>query len=570
VLGSCCLIGCVLKSKIMDTKQAIIENKTALGIELGSSRIKAVLIGDNFMPIAAGSHDWENRLEPQPSLKGEGSPLANGVWTYHLDDVWAGVQNSFHSLAFDVRKRYGIDLVSTGAIGISAMMHGYLVFDKNGNQLVPFRTWRNTMTEKAAALLTEKFQFNIPQRWSIAHLYQAILNEEPHVKDIDFITTLAGFVHWKLTGMKALGIGDASGVFPVDGESRCFESRMMKQFNEIVAPLGFGWKIEDIIPAVLYAGEDAGALTQEGAKLLDPSGSLKAGIPFCPPEGDAGTGMVATNSIAERTGNVSAGTSIFAMIVMEKNLSHVYPEIDIVSTPAGKSVAMVHCNNCTSDLDAWIKLFKELLSLADVRMNKAALYDALYYKALEADNDCGGLFSCNYYSGETITGIEEGRPLFVRLPDSNFTLANFMRALLFSTMGTLKYGMDILTKNEKVKIDSVLGHGGLFKTKGVGQRFMAAALNTPVSVMEDSAGEGGAWGIALLAAFMLGENKSLEKFLTEKVFAGITGTQTAPDPKDAESFRKFMEHYTAGLKVERAAVENLKRGCVSASAETSI
>jgi len=531
----------------MDTKQAIIENKTAIGIELGSSRIKTVLIGENYMPIASGNHDWENRLE-------------NGVWTYRLDDVWTGVQNSFHNLILDVDKRYGIDLVSAGAIGISAMMHGYLVFDRNASQLVPFRTWRNTMTEKSAALLTEKFQFNIPQRWSIAHLYQAILNEEPHVKDIDFMTTLAGFVHWKLTGKKALGIGDASGVLPVEGENRCFDSRMIKQFDELVSPLGFGWKIEDIIPAVLRAGEDAGFLTQEGAKLLDPSGSLKAGIPLCPPEGDAGTGMVATNSIAERTGNVSAGTSIFAMIVMEKNLSRVYTEIDIVATPEGKSVAMVHCNNCTSDLDAWVKLFRELLDLFEAKINKAALYDALYYKALEADSDCGGLFSCNYYSGETITGIEEGRPLFARLPDSNFSLANLMRTLLFSTMGTLKYGMDILIENEKVKIDSILGHGGLFKTRGVGQRLMAAALNTPVSVMEDSAGEGGAWGIALLAAFMLREKEPLEKFLEEKVFAGKLGARAEPDPKDVESFRRFMERYATGLKVERAAVENLKRG----------
>ena len=498
------------------------------------------------MPIAAGSHDWENRLE-------------NGVWTYHLDDVWAGVQNSFHSLALDVKKRYGIDFVSSGAIGVSAMMHGYLVFDKNASQLVPFRTWRNTMTEKAAALLTGKFKFNIPQRWSIAHLYQAILNEEPHVKDIDFLTTLAGYVHWKLTGKKALGIGDASGVFPVDGENLRFDSRMIKQFDELVLPLGLGWKIQDIFPAVLCAGEDAGVLTQEGAKLLDPSGYLKTGIPLCPPEGDAGTGMVATNSIAERTGNVSAGTSIFAMIVMEKNLSKVYPEIDIVATPAGKSVAMVHCNNCTSDLDAWVKLFGELLSLAGAKMDKAALYDALYCKALEADSDCGGLFSCNYYSGETITGVEEGRPLFARMPDSNFSLANFMRALLFSTMGTLKYGMDLLIENEKVKIDSILGHGGLFKTRGLGQRFMAAALNTPVSVMEDSAAEGGAWGIALLAAFMLREKQPLEKFLAEKVFAGVAGAQAAPDPKDVESFSIFMERYTAGLKVERAAVDYLKR-----------
>jgi len=526
---------------------SFIENKTALGIELGSSRIKAVLIGEDYMPIASGSHDWENRLE-------------DGVWTYRLDDVWAGVQNSFRSLALDADKRYGVNLTSVGAIGISAMMHGYLVFDKNGSQLVPFRTWRNTMTEKAAALLTEKFKFNIPQRWSIAHLYQAILNGESHVKDIDFITTLAGYVHWKLTGKKVLGIGDASGVFPVEGESRCFNARMMKQFDDLAAPFGLGWKIADILPGVLYAGEEAGSLTQEGAKLLDPSGCLKAGIPFCPPEGDAGTGMAATNSIAERTGNVSAGTSIFAMIVMEKNLSRVYPEIDIVATPEGKSVAMVHCNNCSSDLDAWVKLFRELLDIAGAKMNKTALYDALYYKALEADSDCGGLVSFNYYSGETLTGIEEGRPLFARLPDSNFTLANFMRTLLFSTMGTLKYGMDILIEKEKVKIDSILGHGGLFKTKGVGQRFMAAALNTPVSVMEESAGEGGAWGIALLAAFILQEKEPLAKFLTEKVFAGKAGARIEPDPKDVESFRKFMERYTAGLKVERAAVENIQRG----------
>jgi sugar (pentulose or hexulose) kinase len=542
----------------MDAKQAIIENKTALGIELGSTRIKAVLIGEDYAPIAAGSHDWENRLEPQPGLKGEGSPLADGVWTYRLDDVLAGLKSSFSGLVVDVKKRYGLDLVSTGAIGVSAMMHGYLVFDKNGRQLVPFRTWRNTMTEKAAGALTAKFQFNIPQRWSVAHLYQAILNGEPHVKDIDFMTTLAGFVHWKLTGIKALGIGDASGMFPVS--ENFYNGRMLKQFDEIAAPYGFDWKINNILPAVLNAGENAGSLTEEGARLLDSSGCFKAGIPFCPPEGDAGTGMVATNSIAERTGNVSAGTSIFAMIVMEKELSHVYPEIDIVATPAGKSVAMVHCNNCTSDIDAWIKLFAEFLDIGGVKMDKAALYAALYNKALEADSDCGGLFSCNYYSGETLTGIEEGRPLFARLPDGNFTLANFMRTLLFSTMGTLQYGMDILIEKEKVRMDSILGHGGFFKTKGVGQRFLAAALNTPVSVMEDSAAEGGAWGIALLAAFMLSENKSLDNFLSEKVFAKVAKTRVEPDNKDVESFRKFMERFASGLNIERAAILNLKRG----------
>jgi len=528
----------------MDVKQAIIENKTSLGIELGSTRIKAILIDTNYAPIASGSHDWENRLE-------------DGVWTYHLNDVWTGLQDCFSNLALDVKNRYGLTLSSVGAIGISAMMHGYMVFDKNGNQLVPFRTWRNTMTEKASTLLTEKFKFNIPQRWSIAHLYQAILNGEPHVKDINFITTLAGYVHWKLTGKKTLGIGDASGMFPVDNGN--YNQLMLKQFDSLIAPNNYGWKIADILPSVLNAGENAGVLTAEGAKLLDTSSNLRDGIPLCPPEGDAGTGMTATNSIAERTGNVSAGTSIFAMIVMEKDLSKVYPEIDIVTTPAGKPVAMVHCNNCTSDIDAWVKLFSELLEVSGAKMDKTALYGVLYNKALDAEIDCGGLLSFNYYSGETITGIEEGRPLFARLPDSNFTLANFMRTLLFSSMATLKYGIDILTEEEKARIDSLLGHGGLFKTRGIGQRFMAAVFNAPVSVME-SAGEGGAWGIALLAAFMREGAKTLEKFLAEKVFAGKTGVRIEPDPKDVKSFKKFMEQYTAGLKIEKAAVENFKRG----------
>jgi sugar (pentulose or hexulose) kinase len=530
----------------MDAKQAIVENKTAIGIELGSTRIKSVLIGENFAPIASGSFDWENKLE-------------DGVWTYHMDDVWTGLQNSFRNLASDVQSRYSLPLITTGAIGISAMMHGYLVFDKNGDQLVPFRTWRNTTTEKAAALLTGKFQFNIPLRWSVAHLYQAILNGETHVKNIDYMTTLAGFVHWKLTGNKVLGTGDASGMFPV-GAAGSYNSTMLKQFDEIAASHNCCLKISDILPVIYNAGENAGALTPEGAKLLDPSGCLQAGIPFCPPEGDAGTGMVATNSIAEHTGNVSAGTSVFAMIVMEKELSKVYPEIDMVATPDGKPVAMVHCNNCTSDIDAWFKLFRELLDLNGIKTDKAALYDALYYKALEGEDDCGGLLSYNYYGGEPITGIEEGRPLFVRMPDSNFSLANFMRTILFSSVGTLKYGIDILIEKEKVRIDSLLGHGGLFKTKNVGQRFMAAAFNAPVSVMEESAGEGGAWGIALLAAFTLNRGMLLERFLTEKVFAGKTGAKIEPDSKDVASFRKFMERYTVGLKIEKAAVENLKGG----------
>jgi len=524
----------------MDAKQAILETKTYLGIELGSTRIKAVLIGENYTLIASGSHDWENRLEDK-------------VWTYHLDDVWTGLQDCFSKLVLDVKNRYNLTLSSVGAIGISAMMHGYLAFNKNGDQLVPFRTWRNTITEKAATVLTEKFRFNIPQRWSIAHLYQAILNGESHVKDIDFITTLAGYVHWKLTGKKVLGIGDASGMFPVDGNN--YNPLMLKQFDELAVSGNYGWKIENILPAVLSAGEDAGTLTPEGAKLLDPSGGLWNGIPLCPPEGDAGTGMVATNSVAQRTGNVSAGTSIFAMIVMERELSKVYPEIDIVTTPAGKPVAMVHCNNCTSDIDAWIKMFIELLDIGGAKMEKAALYDALYYRALGADEDCGGLLSYNYLSGEHITGIEEGRPLFTRLPDGNFNLANFMRTLLFSSMATLKYGIDILIEKEKVRIDKLLGHGGLFKTRGVGQRFMAGVFNAPVGVMA-SAGEGGAWGIALLAAFLREGEGTLEEFMAEKVFTGKTGALIEPDQNDVRSFKKFMERYTAGLKIERAAVDN--------------
>jgi len=529
----------------MDTKQSICENKTALGIEFGSTRIKAVLIDENYAPIASGGHDWENRLE-------------NGVWTYHLDDVWKGLQESFRNLADDVQKRYGVKLVTVGAIGISAMMHGYLPFSKSGDLLVPFRTWRNTITEKAAAALTGEFQFNIPQRWSIAHLYQAILNKEDHVKDIAFITTLAGYVHWKLTGQKVLGIDDASGMFPIDSTTNNFNQKMLQKFSDIVKPMGFGWNIGDLLPKVLSAGENAGSLTAEGAKLLDPSGSLQAGIPFCPPEGDAGTGMVATNSVAERTGNVSAGTSIFAMIVMEKALSKLYPEIDLVTTPAGKPVAMVHCNNCTTDLDAWVKLFREFADLVGAKTEMTALYEALYSGALKGDDDCGGLLSYNYHSGEHITGFEQGRPLFVRSQESNFTLANFMRTLLFSAMGTLKLGMDILTEKENMRLDNLLGHGGLFKIKGVGQRLMAGALNTPVSVME-SAGEGGAWGIALLAAFLLQGQKGLsfEQFLAEKVFANVTGERVEPDQKDVQGFKKFMNRFSAGLKIEQAAVENL-------------
>ena len=544
----------------MDIKQVISEGKTALGIELGSTRIKAVLldITTGYKPVAAGSYDWENRLE-------------DGLWTYRLDDVWTGLQTSFSNLSSDVKKQYGVSLTTVGAVGISAMMHGYLVFDRDGRQLAQFRTWRNTTTEKAASILTDKFKFNIPLRWSIAHLYQAMLNKEDHVKDINYITTLAGYVHWKLTGKKVIGIGDASGMFPVDSGTLNYDSAMLDQFSSLVSSFNFNWRIKDILPEVLAAGEDAGVLTDEGALLLAPGGSLnvkQSSIPLCPPEGDAGTGMIATNSITERTGNISAGTSIFAMIVMEKNLSRVYPEIDIVATPAGKSVAMVHGNNCTSDIDAWIRLFREVAELSQpAKMSKPAFYDALYFKALEADSGCGGLLAYNFFSGEPLAGIEEGRPLFARLADSKFTLANFMRTILFSALGTLKLGIDILEK-EQVRIDSLLGHGGLFKTKEVGQRYMAAAFNAPVSVMEGSSnqglsGEGGAWGIALLASFMLNNKNSsketLEKFLADKVFKDLASVKLNPDPKDVESFKIFMERYTAGLKIEKAAADKFKK-----------
>jgi sugar (pentulose or hexulose) kinase len=530
----------------MDPKQAIAEGKTFLGIEFGSTRIKAVLIGENYKALASGGHEWENRLE-------------EGIWTYHLEDVWSGLADSFRNLAAGVQDRYGIVLEKTGAAGISAMMHGYLAFDRNGKLLAPFRTWRNTITETAALELTETFNFNIPQRWSIAHLYQAILNGENHVKDIAFLTTLAGYVHWKLTGKKMLGVGDASGMFPVDSAVNSYNSRMLGQFNELTADRGFGWKLPDILPGVLNAGENAGALTEEGARLLDPEGRLKAGVPFCPPEGDAGTGMTATNSVAVRTGNVSAGTSVFAMVVLEKALSRVYPEIDMVTTPSGKPVAMVHCNNCSSDLDAWVGLFRESAGLMGASFEKSALYDALYEKALEGDPACGGLLSYNYYSGEHITGLEEGRPLFVRTPDSRFNLANCMRTLLFSAMGALRLGMNILTEKEQVRLDSLLGHGGLFKTREVGQKLMAGALNVPVAVME-SAGEGGAWGIALLAAYMAGrdDGETLERFLAKRVFAGTAGERVEPDPQDVQGFESFMKRYTAGLAIERAAVEHLK------------
>jgi sugar (pentulose or hexulose) kinase len=534
-------------SAIQDrSRQAIRQGRTSLGIEFGSTRIKAVLIGEDFAPLASGGYDWENTLE-------------NGYWTYSLDQVWTGLAASYRALAADVNTQYGVRLERVGSIGISAMMHGYLAFGGDDELLVPFRTWRNTTTERAAQLLTERFGFNIPQRWSIAHLYQAMLDEEEHVRDIAFFTTLAGYVHWRLTGERVLGVGDASGVFPIDSARCDYDEGMLRQFGELVEQGCYAWNIDALLPRVLSAGDPAGTLSEDGARLLDPSGALEPGIPLCPPEGDAGTGMTATNAVAQRTGNVSAGTSIFAMVVLEKPLGQVYTEIDMVTTPTGKPVAMVHCNSCTSDLDAWVKLLGEFAEAVGAKPDKNALYAALYQAALRGDADGGGLLSYNYYSGEPITGLAEGRPLFARMPDSRLSLGNFARTLLYSAMGTLKLGMAILTDKEQVRVERLLGHGGMFKVPHVGQQLMAGALDVPVAVMS-SAGEGGAWGIALLAAYLRlrGSTETLEQFLDTRVFAGDLGTTAQPDPADTEGFAAFMRRYEAGLLIERAAVDQMK------------
>lgn len=529
-----------------NVKEDILNGRTALGIEFGSTRIKAVLTDGGNVPAASGSYTWENRYEDH-------------IWTYSLEDIWKGLQESYREMAENVQRQYGVPLTAIGSIGFSGMMHGYMAFDREGSLLTPFRTWRNSITGEAAEKLTELFQFNIPQRWSIAHLYQAILKEESHVAEIDFLTTLAGYIHWQLTGEKAVGIGEASGMFPVDSEKKDFDIHMMDLFDEAAAAKGFSRKLKSILPRVMTAGEQAGLLTEKGAGLLDPSGRLKPGIPFCPPEGDAGTGMAATNSVAQRTGNVSAGTSVFAMIVLEKALSGVYPEIDMVTTPDGSPVAMVHANNCTSDLNAWVSLFGEFAECFGIKADAGELYGTLYRKALEGDADCGGLLSYGYFSGENITHMEEGRPLFVRETNSRFNLANFMRVHLYTALGALKIGMDILLKQEDVKLEQIYGHGGLFKTKGVGQKIMADAMNVPVTVME-TAGEGGAWGIALLAAYMKNkeEGETLAEYLNEHVFAGEKGETLAPGEADVLGFERFTARYKAGLPIEQAAVEALK------------
>ena len=542
----------------MTAKETIQAGKAILGIEFGSTRIKAVLIDEDNKPIAQGSHEWENQL-------------VDGLWTYSTEAIWFGLEDCYADLRKNVKAEYDCEIEILASIGISAMMHGYMAFGPNGiaskgapvgeeeKILVPFRTWRNTNTGAAAAKLSELFNYNIPLRWSISHLYQCILDNEEHVKDITYLTTLAGYIHWRLTGKKCLGIGDASGMIPVDPETKNYNATMVKKFNDLVADKGYPWKLEDILPECIVAGHPAGFLTEHGAKRLDISGHLKPGCPLCPPEGDAGTGMVATNAVKQRTGNVSAGTSSFSMIVLEKDLSKPSEMIDMVTTPCGSLVAMVHCNNCTSDINAWVKLFKEYQELLGVPVDMNEVYGKLYNNALKGDADCGGVLAYNYISGEPVTGLQEGRPLVVRSPNDKFNLANFIRSNLYATVAVLKLGNDILFKEEKVKVDRITGHGGLFKTKGVGQRILAAALNSPISVME-TAGEGGAWGIALLAGYLINnkENMSLADYLEKVVFGGNTGVEIAPTPEDVEGFNRYIEVYKSGLAIEQAAVNNKK------------
>lgn len=520
----------------MTVQEKISQGKICLGIELGSTRIKATLIDDTFSPVASGSHGWENRLE-------------NGYWTYSLDDIHSGIKSCYADLKKEVSEKYGVKLEKIGAVGISAMMHGYMAFDKEDKLLVPFRTWRNTTTEKAASELTGLFGFNIPQRWSIAHLYQAILNNEPHISEIDHINTLAGYIHFLLTGKRVVGVGEASGMFPIkDGG---FNEEMLDKFGKAAADHGFNKDIRKVLPEVMSAGEDGGTLTEEGALFLDPTGDLKAGVPLCPPEGDAGTGMAATNSVLPKTGNISAGTSVFSMLVLEKDLEGVYPEIDIVTTPDGAPVAMVHCNNCCSELDAWVKIFGEVLQLSGHEVKKPELYDMLYNNALKGDTDCGGVIVYNYLSGEPVTAVEKGRPMYFRTPDGKMNLANFFRSQIYSSVAALKSGMDILFEKEHVAAQQFTGHGGLFKTEGVAQQFVADALNTPVSVMK-TAGEGGSWGIALLAAYMLdGKGKSLADWLDSEVFADMEKKTAQPDKEGSHGFAEYMKRYNVGLAAEK-------------------
>ena len=530
----------------MTNQDLIKDGKASLGIEFGSTRIKAVLIHPQTCEVlASGSHSWENRLE-------------NGIWTYHLDEVVKGMQSCYQDLVKDIQDKYQVKVTKFAAIGISAMMHGYIALDKDDKQLSPFKTWRNTCSRDASAKLTEIFQFNIPERWTIAHLYQSILNDEEHVKDLDYVITLAGYIHYLLTGQKVLGVGDAAGMFPIDSDSMDFAGKYVDIFDKLIENKHYSWKLKDIFPKVLKSGQSAGNLTESGAKLLDPTGSLEANIPLCPPEGDAGTGMVATNAVAPRTGNVSAGTSIFAMIVLEHALKDLHRELDNVCTPDGRQVAMVHANNCTSDLNAWVSIFDEFAKLSGHPLDPNNLFKLLYNHALTGEENCGGVLTYGYLSGEFITNLTEGRPMMVRTPDSKFTLANLMRSNLNTSLGAVRLGMDILA-SENVKIDKLLGHGGLFKTKGVGQKIMADALNIPVWVMT-TAGEGGAWGIAILANYLVNKacDQELPDYLDKVVFKEASGDVIKPDPKGVHGFNEFMQNYVKCLPVEKAATECFK------------
>ena len=530
----------------MDARQLIVQGKTALGIEFGSTRIKGVLVDYDGNVLASGSHEWENSL-------------IDGIWTYDLADAEKGLKSCYASLRKDVEEKYGVTPETFGAIGVSAMMHGYIALDENDCQIARFQTWRNTNTTEAADELTELFDFNVPLRWSAAHLYQRLLDGEEHVSKVASVFTLAAYMHYRLTGCKVIGIGDASGMFPIDSDALDYNAEMADAFDKLTAEKGCPMEIRKILPAVLVAGDDAGHLTEEGASLIDETGTLKAGIPMCPPEGDAGTGMTATNSVAPRTGNLSAGTSTFAMVVLEKQLSKVYREIDMVTTPTGFPCAMSHANNGTTDLNAWVGIFGEFCKLMGIEADAGTLFSKLYTHSLTGDPDCGGVMAYGYYSGENITFINEGRPLLVRTPDSAFNLANFMKANLYTSLGAVKMGMDILLKDENVPLDRIMGHGGLFKTPGVMQRYLAAAVDTPVAVME-TASEGGAWGIALLAAYLADgkQDGKLEEYLDKRVFSELVGAAVEPDPEEVRGYELFTERYIAGLEVEKAAIEAVR------------
>lgn len=530
---------------LVTVSKAIQEGNVTLGIELGSTRIKSVLVTDDIHTIATGSYVWESKFE-------------HGIWTYPLDEVWEGIQSSYTQLAKEVQSKYHVTLTKIGAIGVSAMMHGYLAFSKNGDLLTLFRTWRNNITKQAADQLTNMFHFNIPERWSIAHLYQAILNKEPHIKDIHFITTLAGYVHWKLSGERVLGIGDASGIFPIDEATGTYSADFLERFESLENVASYPWNIRDVLPKVLKAGECAGTLTKEGARLLDVSGNLQEGSLMAPPEGDAGTGMVSTNSVRKRTGNISVGTSAFSMIVLDKPLKKVYRDVDIVMTPNGTPVAMVHTNNCSSDINAWANIFKEFAQRLGVDVKTDKLYETLFQAAAKADHDAGGLINYSYLSGENITRMPVGRPLFVRSPNSAFTLANFVLTQLYAALAPLKIGMDILKKEEQIHTDIFIAHGGLFKTPGIAQQVLANALNTPIAVMS-TAGEGGAWGMAVLAVFAKNKDQyqNLEEFLEHEVFANPDSTILTPVPEGVSGYEAFLERYQKGLPIESMAIKCL-------------